>query len=62
MPSRTGRLLLGKTNLGEIVAILQAEVEFALGELVEINAGMFRVENQQYLAGLTKPKGNGAEE
>jgi phage terminase Nu1 subunit (DNA packaging protein) len=63
VPSRCARLLLGKTNILEVTAILEREVEFALNELVAINADMFKAENDAYLASLspngTKPSSNG---
>jgi phage terminase Nu1 subunit (DNA packaging protein) len=63
IPSRTARLLIGKTDFSEIVATLQAEVEFALTELVAIDRSMFTAQNEAYLASLFpnggKPNGNG---
>ena len=47
IPSRTARLLIGKTNFSEIVSLLQAEVEFALTELVAIDRSMFQSANEQ---------------
>jgi phage terminase Nu1 subunit (DNA packaging protein) len=52
IPSRTARLLIGKTDFGEIVSVLQAEVEFALTELVAVDRSMFQSANEQYLASL----------
>jgi hypothetical protein len=63
IPSRTARLLIGKTDFCEIVSVLQAEVEFALTELLAIDRSMFQIANEQYLASLLpKPvpaNGNG---
>jgi phage terminase Nu1 subunit (DNA packaging protein) len=52
IPSRTARLLIGKTDFGEIVSVLQAEVELALTELVAIDRSMFQSATEQYLATL----------
>jgi phage terminase Nu1 subunit (DNA packaging protein) len=49
IPSRTARLLVGKTDLHSIILILNAEIEHALNELVEINAAMFAKQNEAYL-------------
>jgi phage terminase Nu1 subunit (DNA packaging protein) len=63
IPSRTARLLIGKTVLGEIVSTLQTEIEFALSELTTVDRTMFAAQNEAYLAALypngTKPNGNG---
>jgi hypothetical protein len=46
LPSRTARLLIGKIDIVDIVAILQAEVELALTELVAIDSSMFQRANE----------------
>ena len=69
LPSRSARLLVGKTDLHAIIAILTDEIHAALAELVEINAAMFNAQNEAYLATLfpepapkaTNANGNGAE-
>jgi phage terminase Nu1 subunit (DNA packaging protein) len=52
LPSRCARLLIGKTDIADIVAVLQAEVELTLTELVAIDSSMFQHANEAYLAGL----------
>jgi phage terminase Nu1 subunit (DNA packaging protein) len=52
LPSRLARLLIGKTDFGEIVGILKDEVELALTELTTIDRSMFAAQNEQYLASL----------
>jgi phage terminase Nu1 subunit (DNA packaging protein) len=62
VPSRTARLLLGK-DFGEIVGVLQREVELALTELTTIDRSMFAAQNEAYLASVSpngaKSNGNG---
>ena len=62
-PSRTARLLIGKTDFGKIVTVLQRKIELALIELTAIDRSMFIAQNEAYLASLfpngAKPNGNG---
>ena len=69
IPSRTTRLLIGKTDFQQIHDIQMREIEAVLSELVEINAAMFHAQNEQYLGKLfPEPapqkagNGNGAQE
>jgi hypothetical protein len=63
MPLRTARLLIGKTDFGQIVTILKDEIELVLTELTTIDRSVFVAQNEQYLASLfpngPKPNGNG---
>jgi hypothetical protein len=63
---RCASLVIAKTDFGEIVTILQQEVEFALTELTAIDSSMFTAQNNQYLAALfpngARSNGNGEAE
>ena len=52
IPSRTTRLLIGKTDFQAIYDLQMRELEAALSELVEINAAMFHAQNEQYIGAL----------
>jgi hypothetical protein len=66
IPSRTARLLVGKTDYQEIYNLLMAEVLAVLENLSGYDPRAFNEQNEKYLAGLfpeaptAKPNGNGS--
>jgi hypothetical protein len=52
IPSRTTRLLIGKTNFQEIFGLLYGEIELALKELSTYNPSDFAEQNAEYLASV----------
>jgi phage terminase Nu1 subunit (DNA packaging protein) len=50
IPSRTTRLIIGKTNFQEIYGMIYGEIELALRELADYNPNSFTERNDEYLA------------
>jgi hypothetical protein len=63
IPSRTSRLVLGKTGFQEVYSLLYSEIEQVLRTLSAYNPSDFAEQNEEYLASvdaaLAQPNGNG---
>ena len=63
IPSRTTRLVLGKTGFQEVYSLLYSELEQVLRTLSAYNPSDFAEQNEEYLASvdaaLAQPNGNG---
>ena len=59
IPSRTSRLVLGKTNLQEVNALIYSEIELVLRELADYDPNSFEQANEEYLALVAAESGKG---